>query len=162
MEMTKLWRWYMDRINNKMQINLNNMLNENDGINKMDKSQTHLSHHFHLDKVWSLMVCFYLIWRIHIFYFSLKALSHSRPAQSITVLKYFFKSWSIPGEWIYFLVLYTRTSLFIHSKCSSLHLPTPNSPSIPLPPLSPTATQVHYLCLWIYLHLVDRFICAIV
>ena len=31
-------------------------------------------------------------------------------------------------------MLYSRT-LFIHSKCNNLHLPTPNSPSIPL--LSP-------------------------
>ena len=30
--------------------------------------------------------------------------------------------------------------LFIHSKCNSLHLPTPNSLSIPLLPLSPLAT----------------------
>ena len=31
-------------------------------------------------------------------------------------------------------VLYSRISLFIHSKCNSLHLLTPNSQSIPLPP----------------------------
>ena len=36
--------------------------------------------------------------------------------------------------------LYSRTLLFIHSKCNSLHLPTPNSQSIPLPPPPPLAT----------------------
>ena len=33
-----------------------------------------------------------------------------------------------------FPVLYSKTPLPIHSKHSSLHLPTLNSPSIPLPP----------------------------
>ena len=33
--------------------------------------------------------------------------------------------------------LYSRISLLIHSKCNSLHLLTPNSPSIPLPFPSP-------------------------
>ena len=37
--------------------------------------------------------------------------------------------------WVEFLVLYSRTLLFIHSKCNSLHLPTPNSQSIHLLPL---------------------------
>ena len=37
-------------------------------------------------------------------------------------------------------MLCSRTSLLLHSKCNSLHLPTPNSPSIPLPSLSPLAT----------------------
>ena len=31
-------------------------------------------------------------------------------------------SWSIPRDWIY-----SRTSLLIHSKCNSLHQPSPNS-----------------------------------
>ena len=30
--------------------------------------------------------------------------------------------WSIPGDWIWFPVLYSRTLLLIHSKCHSLHL----------------------------------------
>ena len=34
-------------------------------------------------------------------------------------------------------MLYGRTLLFIHSKCNSLHLPTPNSQFIPLPPPLP-------------------------
>ena len=35
---------------------------------------------------------------------------------------YNFSSWSIPGDWIWFLVLCGRTLLSIHSKCNSLHL----------------------------------------
>ena len=34
-------------------------------------------------------------------------------------------------------MLDSRTLSFIHSKCNSLHLPTPNSQSVPLPPLLP-------------------------
>ena len=45
----------------------------------------------------------------------------------------------IPGDWMYFPVLYSRM-LFIHSKCNSLHLITPNSQSISLPPPSSLAT----------------------
>ena len=47
------------------------------------------------------------------------------------LLKYSFPLWFIPEYWIYFPVLCSRT-LFIHSKCYSLYLPTPNSQSIPL------------------------------
>ena len=39
-------------------------------------------------------------------------------------------------DWLQFLVLYSRTLLFIHSKCNGLYLLTPNSQSIlpsPLP-----------------------------
>ena len=53
---------------------------------------------------------------------------------------YSFPSWFITGYWVLFPVLYIRTVLFIYSKCNSLHLPTPNSQSIPLPPSSPLAT----------------------
>ena len=53
---------------------------------------------------------------------------------------YYLPSWSTPRYWIYFPMLYNRTSLIIHSKCNSLHLPTPNSHSIPLPSCSPLAT----------------------
>ena len=47
---------------------------------------------------------------------------------------YYLPSWSSPRDWIVgpVPVLYSRTSLPIHSKCHSLHLPIPNSPSIPL------------------------------
>ena len=53
--------------------------------------------------------------------------------QLYTFFPYYFP-WSIPGDWILFPVLYNRTLLLIHSKCNSLHLLTPNSQSIPLPP----------------------------
>ena len=38
----------------------------------------------------------------------------------------FFPLWSITGYWIEFPVLYSRTSLFIHPICNSLHLLIPN------------------------------------
>ena len=37
-----------------------------------------------------------------------------------------FLAWSIPGYWLQFPVLYSRTLLFIHYKCKSLHPLTPN------------------------------------
>ena len=43
-------------------------------------------------------------------------------------------------------IQYSRI-LFIHSKCNSLHLPTPNSSSNPLLPLSPLQPQVCSPCL---------------
>ena len=51
--------------------------------------------------------------------------------------------------------------LLIHSKCDSLHLLTPNSPFIPLPPSLLWQTQVGSLSLWVCFCFVDRFICAI-
>ena len=45
--------------------------------------------------------------------------------------KYSFLLWFIPGDQIWFPVLYSRTSLSVHSKCNGLHLLTPNSQSIP-------------------------------
>ena len=39
-----------------------------------------------------------------------------------------------------FPVLYSRTSLFIHSKCNGVRRPTPNSQSIPLPSPQSLAT----------------------
>ena len=38
----------------------------------------------------------------------------------------FFPLWFITGYWIEFPVLYSRTSLFIHPICNSLHLLIPN------------------------------------
>ena len=42
--------------------------------------------------------------------------------------------WFITGYRIQFSVLYSRTLLFIHPRCTSLHLLTPNSHSFPPPP----------------------------
>ena len=50
---------------------------------------------------------------------------------------HFLPSWIFSRDWILFPVLYTRTSLLIHSKCYGLHLLAPNSQSISLPPLLP-------------------------
>ena len=47
-----------------------------------------------------------------------------------------FPLWFVPGDWIEFPVLYSRTLLFIHPRYSSLHLRIPNSQSI-LPLLLP-------------------------
>ena len=59
--------------------------------------------------------------------------------------------------------LYSRTPLLIHPKCNRLHLPTPNSPSIPLPSIPSdnhkTALHVHdlfLLCRYVHLcHVLD-------
>ena len=47
---------------------------------------------------------------------------------------------SIPRDWISFLVLYSRVSLLIHSKCSSLHLLITKSQFVSLPTPDPVAT----------------------
>ena len=49
-------------------------------------------------------------------------------------LSYSFPLWLITECQIYFSVLYSRTSLFIHPIYNSSHLPIPNSQAIPLPP----------------------------
>ena len=65
---------------------------------------------------------------------------------------YYFPSWSIPGDWIYFLVLYSKTSLLIHSKYNSLHLLTPNSQSIPLPlPFPLETTSLFFMSVSVFL-----------
>ena len=46
---------------------------------------------------------------------------------------HFPPSCSITSDYIQFPVLYSRISLFIHSKYNSLHLLIPNSQSIPFP-----------------------------
>ena len=48
----------------------------------------------------------------------------------IYTFSHYLPSCSIPRDRPQFPVLYSRTSFFIHPKCNSLHLPTPNSPSI--------------------------------
>ena len=45
--------------------------------------------------------------------------------------------------------LYSRISLPIHSKGTSLHLLTPDSQSIPLPPPPPWQPQVYSPCPWV-------------
>ena len=55
-------------------------------------------------------------------------------------ISYHLPSCSIP-------VLYSRTSLLIHSKCNSLHLPIPKSQSMLPPPSAPRQPQVCSLCL---------------
>ena len=68
---------------------------------------------------------------------------------------YYLPSCSTPRDWIEFPIsvaedlslvgwtsLLYRTSLLIHPKCNTLHLPPPNSPSIPLHPASPLATSM--------------------
>ena len=59
---------------------------------------------------------------------------------------YSFPLWFTTGYWVQFPVLYSRTLLFIHSKCNRLHLPTPNSQSIPLPHLLPLGNHKSVLC----------------
>ena len=59
---------------------------------------------------------------------------------------YSFPLWFISGDWIQFPVLYSRTLLFIHSECNSLHLPNVNSLSIPLPPPLGNHKSDLYVC----------------
>ena len=66
--------------------------------------------------------------------------------------------WS--SDWLEIPELHGRTALLIHSKCNSLHLLTPNCPSLPLPPPSPLATtglfsmsmSLLLFCRWVHLH----------
>ena len=57
---------------------------------------------------------------------------------------YCFPLWFIPGHWMWFCVLYSRTLLSIHSMCNSLHLLTLNSQSTSASPLSPLATYLTF------------------
>ena len=89
----------------------------------------------------------YFFIKIYLIYsvVSISAVQHSDPVLQINT--FFFScyplSCSIPRDWIQFPVLYSRTSLLIHSKTNSLHLPTPNSQSLPLPTLSHTHIGNH-------------------
>ena len=66
----------------------------------------------------------------------------------IDILKYSFPLWFITGYWIEFLVLYSRTLLFIHPLYTSLHLLNQSSQCFPPPSLSPPLCelQVCSLC----------------
>ena len=57
---------------------------------------------------------------------------------------YSFPLQFITGYWIAFPVLFSRTLVFIHPGCNSLHLLIPDPPSL-LPPPSPLADMVAYL-----------------
>ena len=67
---------------------------------------------------------------------------------------HYLPSWSIPGDWIEFPVLYSKASLLIHSACNSLQLLTPNSESItlPLPPALAFSSSLKSLS--VFLHIV--------
>ena len=52
---------------------------------------------------------------------------------------FYFSSWSVPRDWVEFHVLYSGTSLLIHSNRKHLHLPTL---CIPLPPPAPWQPRV--------------------
>ena len=76
----------------------------------------------------------------------ISAVQQSDPVTHIYIYTFLFlcylhlPSWTTPRDWLEFPVLYSRTSLLIHSKHNSLHLQTSNSPSILLPLPSPLAT----------------------
>ena len=59
---------------------------------------------------------------------------------------YYLPSCSIPRDWIQLPVLYSRSSLLIPSKRHCVHLPTPDSPSVP--PLLPPPWQPQVCSPW--------------
>ena len=74
-------------------------------------------------------------------------LLYSKVTQSLSYI--IFHPNCIPGDWIQFPVLHSRTLLPVLSKCDSFHLPTPNSRSIPLLPCPPAVgnhRSVLYVC----------------
>ena len=84
---------------------------------------------------------------------SISAVQHSDPV--IHIHTFFFLIFSslmfYPKRLdIVFLVLYSRTSLLIHSKCNSLHLPTPNPYPPHFFPPSPWQPQGWSSCLWVH------------
>ena len=97
------------------------------------------------------------------FYCTTKWLSYTYICvYACTFISYSFPLWFITGYWIYFPVLYSRTSLFIHSLYSnSLHLLIPNSQSIPLPLLLSLGNHKSVLYVCESVCLVDNFICVI-
>ena len=69
--------------------------------------------------------CCTVKWSSHIYYMCV----------CVYILFLIWSSITVYHKWldIYLPVLYSRTSLLIHSKCNSLHLLSPNSQYIPLP-----------------------------
>ena len=79
-------------------------------------------------------------------------LLYSKVTQSYTYIHSlsYIPSRSIPRDRMYFPMLYSRTSLLIHSKCNSLYLLTPKLPIHPTP--SPNlGTHNCSVCLWVCL-----------
>ena len=62
---------------------------------------------------------------------------------------YSFPLWFITGSWILFLVLRSKTFLFIHPIYNSLHLLIPNTESVLPAPSFPLGTTICSLCLCI-------------
>ena len=101
------------------------------------------------------MVLFILFFIIIDFQYSVNFCWSSKVTQLYIHITYTFcfshypPSCSITSVWMEFPVLNSRTSLLIHSKCNSLHLPTPDSQSISLP-LSPgkhvSALRIYEIC----------------
>ena len=65
----------------------------------------------------------------------------------IHLFLYCLPSCPVPRDQIQFPVLYSRISQLIHSKRNGFHLLSPNSSSIPLPPLASWQPQARSLCL---------------
>ena len=101
----------------------------------------------------SVCVCVYIYIYIYIYIYVYIYIQIDRQTYTHTFpFLYYLPSWSIPRDWIQFPVLYSRTSMLIHSKCNSLYLPTPNSLSIPLAPLSLlTTTSLFSMSLSLFL-----------
>ena len=76
-----------------------------------------------------LIILFYFF-KVQLIYsvLSISVVQQNDPA---FLFLYYLPSWSIPRDCLQFLLLCSRTSLLINSKCNSLHLLTPNSQSIP-------------------------------
>ena len=77
--------------------------------------------------------------------FTVLPISAVQHSDTVIHIYAFFFSYYLPlyyilRDWIQFPVLYSRTSLFIHSKCNSSHLSISNFLSIPFPALSPLIT----------------------
>ena len=111
---------------------------------------------------------FFLFFFKDFYYFLLyliyNVLSFSAVWQSDPVIYIFFHIilHHVPSQVIrYSPLLYSRISLLIHSKCNSLHLLTPNSQSILLPPPSPWQPLVCPPCPWLWFFSVDKFVSAI-
>jgi len=73
----------------------------------------------------------------------------------------YLPSCSITSDWIEFPVLYSRTSLLIHPQGNSLHLLTPDSEYILLPPLCLATTSLFSLSICSFLFCIASFVAYI-